>query len=205
VSPATLVDASKADVGSLLNTYSASVLGGSQSLRLRSLMAAITAQDEDLVEKLLDWGVDPNAADNEGLTPFRLAVKRSDSDMALLLLERGVDINFKDGQGRTALHTAILTGNWNMMEFLANARADLDAADDEERTALWMAAEVGREKMAVFLLESGASDTILNVEQIGLGHWTISHGRWTISDYLLAHGHKVDVASTQSMGFDEGN
>ncbi|GLH10406.1 uncharacterized protein GBIM_15357, partial [Gryllus bimaculatus] len=56
-----------------------------------------------ITKLLLDSKADPNARDNEGVTPLMRAAKSGDAQSTELLLERGADVNLKDVRNNTAL------------------------------------------------------------------------------------------------------
>lgn len=60
-----------------------------------------------IVERLLDAGVDPNAAPwGDGVTPLMRAVRLHDVAVMQLLLARGADVHARDARGRSAMaHT----------------------------------------------------------------------------------------------------
>ena len=60
----------------------------------------------DLVKKLLSYGADVNAKNNDGWTPLHYASRNGHTEIVKLLLEHGVDVNCKNNNGYTPLHLA---------------------------------------------------------------------------------------------------
>jgi ankyrin repeat protein len=61
----------------------------------------------DVVQMLLDAGVDVNAAEANQTTPLLIAILNDHIDVATFLLEHGANLNAADGFGRTALWAAV--------------------------------------------------------------------------------------------------
>ncbi|KAL6831796.1 ankyrin repeat-containing domain protein [Trichoderma camerunense] len=82
-------------------------------LSLRTpLMTAVMLGWDDVVKRLLEMGVDPNAADSEGKTPLMRAVNSRLLNLNLIqtLLEYKADPSLKDCRGRGTLYWACLGG-----------------------------------------------------------------------------------------------
>jgi ankyrin repeat protein len=63
----------------------------------------------DSARLLLDHGADPNALDNDHVTPLHLALKRGHLEIVQLL--RGANHDSRDKEARTALHQ-VLNPDW---------------------------------------------------------------------------------------------
>ncbi|MFH0821415.1 MAG: ankyrin repeat domain-containing protein [Pseudomonadota bacterium] len=81
-------------------------------------------------------GIDVNAKNKDGLTPFMSAVKNGDLDMAKSLIEMGADVNTPDDHGKTALISAAWYGRLEIAELLIEKGAHLEAKDSLGWTAL---------------------------------------------------------------------
>lgn len=98
----------------------------------------------NLLEGLLDAGVDPNQHDENGNTPLMAFVAElpEDDDYKLppqilkLLLEKGANIHARNRRGETALHIAVRCGRKLAMRTLCENQANVHARDSVGRSLL---------------------------------------------------------------------
>lgn len=128
------------------------VLGGHPDDEYRAWLA--------LARKLVDGGVDVNAAkEASGQRPLRDASEAS-SDLVALLLERArPDVNAADNEGFTPLHLAARSGDTRSVELLLEAGANVDAAESYGFTPLHEALLNKHREVARQLLDAGADPT----------------------------------------------
>jgi ankyrin repeat protein len=69
----------------------------------RLLQIAIKEGDVNLIESLLDAGVDPNIQNSSGETPLHWAVSFGHANIVDILLGRGTESEVRDKSGRTAI------------------------------------------------------------------------------------------------------
>lgn len=186
---------------------------GSRGKLETPLQAAIRSRRRDVVEHLLDRGVDVNALstslalgyeEEERVIPTRTALQHAvalrDLPMIDLLLSAGADVNAPAGEfkGATALQIAAATGQIGLARRLIALGADIDApgAKYGGRTALEAAAERGRLDMVQFLFECGVcSDQYETAMDIALSHGYMATVD-TIREWMASEG-------TQQPGVDE--
>ena len=112
------------------------VVCGEKSQTL-DLLTAIDKEKSDVVQELLDSGIDPN----KDPVP--------------------VDIPL---EGAYPLHLAVVKGNKEIVQILLNNEADIDlkAKNNDQATPLHWAAFFGQKDMVSLLIESGAAINILD-------------------------------------------
>lgn len=91
---------------------------------------------EDIVEKLLTIGANPNLKDEYENTAVMLASYRGHNTIVTSLLDAKADPNFKDVKGKTALMKAAREGHEEIVENLLNNNADPNVQDIFGYTAL---------------------------------------------------------------------
>ncbi|KAG8436318.1 hypothetical protein GDO86_007429 [Hymenochirus boettgeri] len=137
---------------------------GRESYALRKLREAANGNDLDTVQRLLDEGADPCAADDKGRTALHFASCNGNGQIVSLLLDHGADPNQRDGLGNTPLHLAACTSHVPVITTLLRGGARVDALDRAGRTPLHLA------KSKLNILQDGKSQTLeslrLEVKQI---------------------------------------
>merc|ERR1719233_2311066 len=72
----------------------------------------------DMVSLLLEYGADPNIADQKGVAPLALASGGGHLDVVMVLVQCGADITGVDNAGVCALVTAAQQGELHVLEYL---------------------------------------------------------------------------------------
>jgi hypothetical protein len=109
-------------------------LTGEKKLRL-----AANLNEVELIQRLLDQGVDPKSHDSRQRTALHFAACKGHTNIARLLLERGADPNQRDVVGNTPLHLAACTNHTEIVTLLLRAGTDINAIDNSGRTPLHLA------------------------------------------------------------------
>jgi len=138
----------------------------------------------EIVEVLLEHGVDPNIRDKYGDTPLHYAAVFGNSKVVEVLLERGADPNIRDKYGLTPLHYAAAFDYPKIVELLH--KKDLS---DYDTTPLQAAAEFNYPNVVELLLEHGANP---NIQENKYGytplHYAVGNCRVDVVRVLLEHG-----------------
>ncbi|TGJ72390.1 hypothetical protein EYR41_004289 [Orbilia oligospora] len=115
------------------------------------LTFAVSEGYEGVVRALLERA-DPDAPDDDGITPLQIAIEISDQGMVRILAEKGATLDAK------SLYMAFKSGKKDIIKILMENGADLEVRDTKGRTALSVGVSVGGydENALELLLEEGA-------------------------------------------------
>ena len=95
--------------------------------------------DLEMVQVLLDYGVDVNSQNSFGYTPLDSASRdghRNDAGVARLLIAHGADPNSRDVLGFTSLHRASDSGRIEIVRLLIEHGAKVEVKNDRGKTPL---------------------------------------------------------------------
>jgi len=123
------------------------------------LTAGVLAGRTDIVEVLLELGIDVEQLNIEGKSALMLAVAQP--EVVNLLLENGADRDAVDPFGWTAVHHAVWQQCAESVRLLLQAEAAVNVRDREGRTPLTLALESGFEDIQP-LLSHGAAVSSFN-------------------------------------------
>lgn len=146
----------------------------------------------EVVELLLDAGVNPNARDEKGETVLERAVWRGKKDIARLLLDRGAEVNGRNSDGETSLFAARNRGDRDMAAFLLDRKADVNARNKNGQTVLHLSAgscsyQTFQLLVEVFL-ERGADPNVRDVDGDSPLYAAASTGEHDLATLLVKRG-----------------
>ena len=125
-----------------------------------TLHSATRYCDLEMVQVLLDYGVDVNAKNDWGNTPLNYALKYGhkivDPNVVRLLLDHGADPNLQANDGLTPLYRASRHGKVEIVRLLVERGASIEAQDSKGRTSLDVASGEHRDEIIKLLLEHRA-------------------------------------------------
>ena len=98
-----------------LNSFSP-MLEGDDELHLPELVYWASLGDIEQVSALLQQGIDPNSADDEGYSALQAAAENDHLDVVKLLISKGADIDHRSTF--TALELAEMAGNTQIVIYL---------------------------------------------------------------------------------------
>jgi ankyrin repeat protein len=75
-----------------------------EEIKTRILMKAARAGKTDMLEALLDEGIDVNTKDNDGMTALMWAAYKCHLTAVEFLLDNDADVNAKNNDGKTAFN-----------------------------------------------------------------------------------------------------
>lgn len=125
----------------------------------RQAVNAVYKKDREPLQRVLDQGASPDAADSYGMTLLMLAAKRGRADLAALLLERGASPE-RTADGRTALYYAAAGGADAIVRMLLERGMDVNQTDGDGSTSLIAAAGFCNASTIEILLDAGADPTV---------------------------------------------
>ena len=120
----------------------------------RSLRDAVEGCHWNIIERLLEAGVDVDAAEKDGSTALHIATRNDNLVAVERLLQAGANVNATDKDGSTALHMATRSCYLSAIERLLQAGADVNATEKDGLTVLNVAARMGHLGVIKRLLEA---------------------------------------------------
>ena len=146
--------------------------------------AAEYTTNPTIVRLLLQAGADPNAPDDNGLTPLHRGAENSNPMVVTHLLDAGADLNARDNDGYTALHwAAAQSGNDRVVKALLDRGADPFAESNDGRTPLHSALRYRADPSVVSRMLDAGADQHLTPLQL-----SVLQGDVMAVDRLLADG-----------------
>ena len=130
------------------------------------LLKAAAQGDLDMVQDLIEDGVDTLFVDEENRTALFIAVQNNRCPVAECLLRTTNGkklLQIKDRRLQTPLHKAASMGHLAMIKFLLSFHPDLEIKEEHGETALFLAVEWDRLGVVDVLLEHGAQVFTQNV------------------------------------------
>ena len=117
------------------------------------LHSAAYREDLEMVQVLLDYGIDVNVRNQYGSTPLaRYDLK--DTSVIRLLLVNGADPNAQRQDGTTQLHRASRSGRIEIVRILVEHGASVEMKDGNGRTSLEIASEEQHDEIVKLLSEN---------------------------------------------------
>ena len=148
----------------------------------------------DVIETLLDHGLDVNMLDNlESITCLHIAARRGQTYMAKALLRLGAQksMTIVAPKGGTPLHQAIGAGHMDVVELLLNAGCPIDVVCKERnQSVLHAAAQCGQVKFMEMFKERGLDVNRVDTYKENALHTAAMHGHPTAVHALIKLGVK---------------
>ena len=155
-----------------------------------ALIAAISKGDMEIVELLLDNGVNVEAQNQDGVTALMYAASKGNITAVKLLLKANAKIDAKDKSGYTALVYSFDAKDIKISRLLL----ELGAAEDEGGAkALIYAALEGKEKLADMILKKGVEVNVSNEIGMTALMCAAENGKKEVLKLLLNKGADVNA------------
>lgn len=115
----------------------------------------------ELIELLLDNGVDLMQLDSDGISALDMAIKFKRKDVIKYCIDKGFDLNTsKRKSGITPVMLAACFSDMEVMEMLLEHGGDVNAADNSGMSAKDYAKKLGQKQMMEYLSEKGAKHNL---------------------------------------------
>lgn len=150
----------------------------------------------DIIQTLIDAGINMNAPDKYGDTALEKAVFHGHTDVVKALLDRSITI--KTTKNRPILHEAVFWERTDIIQLLIDFGVDVNETDRYGNTALHIAAAQGSEKNVHLLINAKANTNSKNIFGITPLHEAVKQQHIHIIQTLLKHG--VDANESDSHG-----
>ena len=163
--------------------------------------AAIIGGNLELVEWLLERGVDVNAKDDEGKTVLYQVIEfdgdlcpdkqkiRHKRKLVRLLVEHGANANIKENwRGHSALHEVVRNNDEDIAKLLIEHGADVKSTDNNGVSILHDAALNGNLKMVRLLVERGADVNAKDDEGLTVLHYAAQSKSLKTIQWLVDQG-----------------
>ncbi len=158
------------------------------------LIEAVKASNDQAVSRLLEQGVDVNAAEPDGTTALMWAAYDGDAELAAALIKAGADVAHANDYGATAMSEGATAGDPKLIKVLLDGGAQANAANPEGETALMTIARTGNVAAAKLLIDAGAD---VNAEEAWGGQsalmWAAAQLQPEMVDFLIKSGADVDA------------
>ncbi|KAI9760770.1 MAG: hypothetical protein M1840_002216 [Geoglossum simile] len=164
-----------------------------------SLFLAVELEHMQMIQALLDVGVDVNAEDNTGQTALHRATSRKNEAMIRLLLSNRAAVDRKDDDGRTAWSANVQSRNAHILGLLLEAGADPSTRGLQGVSELYTAAKDGNSQLVKFMLQSGTDPSLQTEYYWAPLHWAASYGHLECVQLLIDAGADLSVMSDQSV------
>ena len=123
-----------------------------------ALMAASYEGHTDIVEILLNAGVEIDKRDLLGQTALVQSMYGTYADIADMLLIHGASIDAKTKDGNTALMAAVYLGSTSIVQMLIDKHADVNCKNSAGRTPIFLASGVKNNHAIVSMLMKNDAD-----------------------------------------------
>ena len=183
--------------------------------RNTSLHAAVSGQvycSKNLIQTLIDHGVDVNATNKNNTTALMLVCEKGIKGAINILLNAGANPNIADVDGNSVIHQAVRFCSKEILQAVIRHGADVNAANMKNVTALMMAYHNGNIDAISVLLDSASDpDIIIDGKTRTLLHYAVEEG-CSVEVLLAIFNHSADVNAVNKnnvtalmIAFEKGN
>lgn len=134
----------------------------SERYNVLSFFDAITADDTERAQLLLDQGISPNSALHNGMTALFISAYFGHTTLAKILINYGATIDSLDQHNTTPLIIASFNKHKDIIDLLLSHGANPDAQDINGNTAMIISARAGNTDIIELLLQYNGNHQITN-------------------------------------------
>ena len=169
-----------------------------QSTEQTPLLAAALAGQTEIVNQLLEIGVDVTIPEKDGYTVMHAAAFQGRAEVVKVLLAHGIDANDVGIDGFTPFHRTLWMSSERHLEtmrvFLEDGKVDVDFVTDIGKTGALITTELKNTKVLDILLrEYGANPNFRNKRGDALVHVAIRAQDEKTLDVLLNNGADITL------------
>ena len=161
-----------------------------KSLGKTSLRAAAHFGRTEMVQLLLNKGLDPDVRDDWGWTPLHVAIN---PETAKALIDGGADIHAKAKDGNQAIHSLIGENMLDSVKYLLSLGVDVDTHGKNNITPLHQAVIFNHVDGAQLLLDNGANIKAVDSNGMTCLHFARSEA---MVRFLISNGAIINSLST---------
>ncbi len=115
----------------------------------------------ELIELMLENGVDIHQTDRDGISALDMAIKFKRKDLVQFCLDKGIDINStKRRSGILPLLLSCCFNDTELIQMLLDRGADINATDASGMSAKDYAKKLGQKKVVEYLSERGGKHNL---------------------------------------------
>ncbi|KAH3861103.1 hypothetical protein DPMN_024031, partial [Dreissena polymorpha] len=153
-----------------------------------ALHLAVQNNKSQVIDLLLDHGIEINLQNNTNHTPLHMAVITGNIAVVTQLLEHGADLEARDGDHMTPVHKCAMYGKMEVLEVLQQKGANMNARTSEQLTPLLVASWKGHLHVVEFLLSNRAKVAATDSCMRTALHWAVDQGHYNIMQVLMKYG-----------------
>lgn len=132
--------------------------------RGRSLLHwAVACKRKEVVDFLIQKGIDVSSVDHQGKTPLHVAVQFGNEEFFDHLLQMGPPEDWQSLYGNALLTSAVLNKSAVLVEKLIAQGVDVNGANERGSTALEVSERIGATEISTLLISNGADEKLVRV------------------------------------------
>ena len=162
------------------------------------LQRALVIGDSELVQTLIELGININTKFSDGLSALWIAAFTNNRDMIEILAKGGANMNIKDSQGKTVLMWAVENDKKEVANVLIKYGANINLMDNRKRTALISAVIADKPRMVHMLVMNGAQIDLKDNDGNSAILIATSRGNTELVKLFLEH--KSFINASDSLG-----